>query len=57
MSTFIGQLVGFAAIVFLVWRYVVPGAAHDGSAPGHVRQQLADALPPPCGSRVDHRAQ
>src|SRR4029079_1507554 len=24
MSTFIGQLVGFAVIVFLVWRYVVP---------------------------------
>lgn len=24
MSTFIGQLIGFAAIVFLVWRYVVP---------------------------------
>ncbi|QNI08044.1 F0F1 ATP synthase subunit B/delta [Mycobacterium kubicae] len=24
MSTFIGQLVGFAAIVLLVWRYVVP---------------------------------
>ena len=24
MSTFIGQLVGFAVIVFLVWKYVVP---------------------------------
>lgn len=24
MSTFLGQLVGFAVIVFLVWRYVVP---------------------------------
>lgn len=24
MSTFIGQLVGFALIIFLVWRYVVP---------------------------------
>ncbi len=24
MSTFIGQLVGFAAIVYLLWRYVVP---------------------------------
>ena len=24
MSTFIGQLVGFAVIIFLVWRYVVP---------------------------------
>jgi F-type H+-transporting ATPase subunit delta len=24
MSTFIGQLVGFAVIVFVVWRYVVP---------------------------------
>jgi F-type H+-transporting ATPase subunit delta len=24
MSTFIGQLIGFAAIVFLLWRYVVP---------------------------------
>ena len=24
MSTFIGQLVGFALIVFLLWKYVVP---------------------------------
>jgi ATP synthase F0 subunit b len=24
MSTFIGQLVGFAVIVFIIWRYVVP---------------------------------
>ena len=24
MSTFIGQLIGFAVIAFLVWRYVVP---------------------------------
>ena len=24
MSTFIGQLVGFAVIVWIVWRYVVP---------------------------------
>ena len=24
MSTFIGQLVGFALIVFLIWKYVVP---------------------------------
>ena len=24
MSTFIGQLVGFAVIVFLIWKYVVP---------------------------------
>src|SRR4051794_12479907 len=24
MSTFIGQLVGFAVIVYIIWRYVVP---------------------------------
>ncbi|MCW2517721.1 MAG: synthase subunit B/delta, partial [Mycobacterium sp.] len=24
MSTFIGQLIGFAVIVFILWRYVVP---------------------------------
>jgi F-type H+-transporting ATPase subunit delta len=24
MSTFIGQLVGFAVIVYIVWRYVLP---------------------------------
>lgn len=28
MSTFIGQLVGFAAIVYLVWWYVEIGRAH-----------------------------
>jgi F-type H+-transporting ATPase subunit b/F-type H+-transporting ATPase subunit delta len=44
MSTFIGQLVGFAAIVFLVWRYVVPPvrrAMADRQA--MVRQQLEDS--------------
>ena len=24
MSTFIGQLIGFAVIVFVMWKYVVP---------------------------------
>ena len=24
MSTFIGQLIGFAVIAFIIWRYVVP---------------------------------
>ncbi|AGZ49937.1 F0F1 ATP synthase subunit B/delta [Mycobacterium kansasii] len=44
MSTFIGQLVGFAAIVFLVWRYVVPPVRRLMSARQQtVRQQLADS--------------
>ncbi|AGC63835.1 H(+)-transporting two-sector ATPase, delta subunit [Mycobacterium liflandii 128FXT] len=44
MSTFIGQLVGFAAIVFLVWRYVVPPVRRMMAArQDTVRQQLADA--------------
>ncbi len=32
MSTFIGQLFGFAVIILLVWRYVVP----------QVRKMMAD---------------
>lgn len=44
MSTFIGQLVGFAAIVFLVWRYVVPPVRRLMAArQDTVRQQLKDA--------------
>ncbi|EUA13024.1 ATP synthase F0, B subunit [Mycobacterium kansasii 732] len=44
MSTFIGQLVGFAAIVFLVWRYVVPPVRRLMTARQQtVRQQLADS--------------
>ncbi|GAB7141776.1 F0F1 ATP synthase subunit B/delta [Mycobacterium riyadhense] len=44
MSTFIGQLVGFAAIVLLVWRYVVPPVRRLMSARQEVvRQQLKDA--------------
>ncbi|BBX72626.1 F0F1 ATP synthase subunit B/delta [Mycobacterium shinjukuense] len=44
MSTFIGQLIGFAAIVFLVWRYVVPLVRRLMTArQDTVRQQLADA--------------
>ncbi|KZS73425.1 F0F1 ATP synthase subunit B/delta [Mycobacterium kansasii] len=44
MSTFIGQLVGFAAIVFLVWRYVAPPVRRLMSARQQtVRQQLADS--------------
>ncbi|KAA1250441.1 F0F1 ATP synthase subunit B/delta [Mycobacterium simiae] len=44
MSTFIGQLVGFAAIVFLVWRYVVPPVRRLMAArQDTVRQQLIDA--------------
>ncbi|KZS62882.1 F0F1 ATP synthase subunit B/delta [Mycobacterium ostraviense] len=44
MSTFIGQLVGFAAIVFLVWRYVVPPVRRlMGARQQTVRQQLADS--------------
>lgn len=44
MSTFIGQLVGFAAIVFLVVRYVVPPVRRLMTArQDAVRQQLKDA--------------
>lgn len=44
MSTFIGQLVGFAAIVFLVVRYVVPPVRRLMTArQDAVRQQLKDS--------------
>jgi ATP synthase F0 subunit b/ATP synthase F1 delta subunit len=44
MSTFIGQLVGFALIVFLVMRYAVPPVRRLMTArQDTVRQQLADA--------------
>lgn len=44
MSTFIGQLVGFAAIVLLTWRYVVPPIRRLMTARQEmVRQQLTDA--------------
>lgn len=44
MSTFIGQLIGFAAIVFLVVRYVVPPVRNLMAARQNtVRQQLEDA--------------
>jgi ATP synthase F0 subunit b/ATP synthase F1 delta subunit len=44
MSTFIGQLVGFAVIVWLVWRYVVPPVRGLMTArQDTVRQQLADS--------------
>ncbi len=44
MSTFIGQLVGFAVIVFLVVRYVVPPVRNLMAARQNtVRQQLDDA--------------
>lgn len=44
MSTFIGQLIGFAAIVFLVVRYVVPPVRNLMAARQNtVRQQLDDA--------------
>lgn len=44
MSTFIGQLVGFATIVYFVWRYVAPLVRRLMSArQDAVRQQLADA--------------
>ena len=44
MSTFIGQLVGFALIVFLVVRYAVPPVRRLMTArQDTVRQQLADA--------------
>lgn len=44
MSTFIGQLVGFAVILWLVWRYVVPPVRKLMSDRQEtVRQQLADS--------------
>ncbi|MHA7649512.1 F0F1 ATP synthase subunit B/delta [Mycobacterium sp. ML4] len=44
MSTFIGQLIGFAAIVLLVWRYVVPPVRNLMTARQEtVRQQLKDS--------------
>lgn len=44
MSTFIGQLVGFAAIVLLVWRYVVPPVRKMmATRQDTVRQQLKDS--------------
>jgi ATP synthase F0 subunit b/ATP synthase F1 delta subunit len=44
MSTFIGQLIGFAAIVWLVVRYVVPPVRNLMTARQNtVRQQLDDA--------------
>ncbi|BAX93795.1 F0F1 ATP synthase subunit B/delta [Mycobacterium shigaense] len=44
MSTFIGQLIGFAAIVFLVVRYVVPPVRNLMTARQNaVRQQLEDS--------------
>jgi F-type H+-transporting ATPase subunit delta len=44
VSTFIGQLIGFAAIVWLVWRYVVPPVRNLMTArQDTVRQQLKDS--------------
>jgi ATP synthase F0 subunit b/ATP synthase F1 delta subunit len=44
MSTFLGQLIGFAVIVWLVWRYVVPPVRKMmADRQNTVRQQLADA--------------
>jgi ATP synthase F0 subunit b/ATP synthase F1 delta subunit len=44
MSTFIGQLVGFAVIVWLIWRYVVPPVRRlMTDQQNTVRQQLADS--------------
>ena len=44
MSTFIGQLIGFAVILFLVWRYVVPPVRKMmADQQNTVRQQLADS--------------
>jgi ATP synthase F0 subunit b/ATP synthase F1 delta subunit len=44
MSTFLGQLAGFAVIVWLVWRYVVPPVRKlMGDRQDVVRQQLADS--------------
>jgi ATP synthase F1 delta subunit/ATP synthase F0 subunit b len=44
MSTFIGQLVGFGVIVWLIWRYVVPPLRKlMADQQNTVRQQLADS--------------
>jgi ATP synthase F0 subunit b/ATP synthase F1 delta subunit len=44
MSTFIGQLVGFAVIVFIIWRYVVPPVRRMmTNQQENVRQQLEDS--------------
>ncbi len=44
MSTFIGQLIGFAAIVALIWKYVVPPVRNMMTARQEtVRQQLKDS--------------
>jgi F-type H+-transporting ATPase subunit delta len=44
MSTFLGQLGGFAVILLLVWRYVVPPVRKMmGDRQDTVRQQLADS--------------
>jgi ATP synthase F0 subunit b/ATP synthase F1 delta subunit len=44
MPTFLGQLLGFAIIVWLVWRYVVPPVGRLMAArQDTVRQQLADS--------------
>jgi ATP synthase F0 subunit b/ATP synthase F1 delta subunit len=44
MSTFLGQLIGFAVIVWLVWRYVVPPVrTMMVDRQNTVRQQLDDA--------------
>jgi ATP synthase F0 subunit b/ATP synthase F1 delta subunit len=43
MSTFIGQLIGFAVIVFLVWKYVVPPVRNlMGNQQETVRKQLSE---------------
>ena len=44
MSTFIGQLVGFAVIILLVWRYVVPPVRKMmADQQSTVRRQLAES--------------
>lgn len=44
MSTFIGQLVGFAVIVLVIWRFVVPPVRKlMADQQNTVRQQLADS--------------
>jgi ATP synthase F0 subunit b len=44
MSTFIGQLVGFAVIVYIVWRYVIPPVRRMmTNQQDNVRKQLADS--------------
>jgi F-type H+-transporting ATPase subunit delta len=44
MSTFIGQLVGFAVIVYIAWRYVVPPVRRMmTNQQDNVRKQLADS--------------